>query len=117
MLLKMFVRKRDFLCDTEAMLVTERDSEGPSEETYMEDGALARVQHPQGLVLAGGENPGAVTVPAGAVDEVGVHAVDPHHRVATSHVPQDHHVIAAFTDTMVTSVKKKKSLKSLIKGS
>lgn len=99
---------KDFLCDTEVMVVTERDSEGRSEETYIEDGALARVQHPQGLVLAGGENPGAVPVPAGAVDEVSVHGVDPHHRVATSHVPQDHHVITAFMDTMVTSKKKKK---------
>lgn len=105
------MRKRDFLCDTEVMLVTERDSEGRLEETYIEDGALARVQHPQGLVLAGGENPGAVPVPAGTVDEVSVHAVDPHHRVATCHVPQDHHVITAFMDTMVTSMKKKKKLK------
>lgn len=101
---------KDFLCDTEVMLVTERDSKGPSdEETYKEDGALARVQHPHGLVLAGGENPGAVPVPAGAVDEVSVHAVDPHHRFATSHVPQDHHVITACTDTTVTSMQKKKN--------
>lgn len=64
-------------------------------ETYKEHGAFAWVQHTQGFVFAGGENPGSVHVPAGAVDEVGVHAVDPHHRLPTSHVPQNHHVIAA----------------------
>lgn len=69
------------------------------EETYDEDGALAWVQYPHGLVLAGGENLGAVPVPAGAVDEVGVYGVDPHHRLPTGHVPQDHHVITACTDT------------------
>lgn len=78
-------------------------------ETYTDDGALAWVQHPQGLVLAGGENPGAVPVPAGAVDEVSVHAVDPHRRLPAGHVPQDHHVIAACRDAAVTSVTGKKT--------
>lgn len=63
--------------------------------THKQDGAPARVQHPQGLVLAGGEDPGAVPVPAGAVDEVRVHAVHPDHRLPPRHVPQDHHVVAA----------------------
>lgn len=65
------------------------------EDTYTEDGPLAWVQHPQGLVFAGGEDPGAVPVPAGAVDEVGVHGVHAHDRLPPSHVPQDQHVIAA----------------------
>lgn len=65
------------------------------EDTHGENGALAWVQHTQGLVFAGGENLGAVPVPAGAVDEVSVHAVDPHHRLGARHVPQDHHVIAS----------------------
>lgn len=68
-------------------------------ETYNEDGALAWVQDSHSLVLAGGENLGAVAVPAGAVDEVGVYAVDPHHWLPTSHVPQDHHVVTACMDT------------------
>ncbi len=69
------------------------------EGTYDEDGALAWVQHPHSLVLAGGENPGAVPVPAGTVDEVSVYTVDPHHGLPTSHVPQDHHVITGCRDT------------------
>lgn len=78
-------------------LVTQRShgERQQKEETYNEDGALAWVQHPQGLVLAGGENPGAVPVPAGAVDEVSVYVVNPYHRLPTGHVPQDHHVITA----------------------
>lgn len=69
---------------------------GERKAAYKEDGALAWVQHSQGLVLAGGEDPGAVPVPAGVVDEVRVHAVDPHHRLSSSHVPQDHHVITGW---------------------
>lgn len=65
------------------------------EETHNENGALAWIQHTQSLVFAGGENLGAVPVPAGAVDEVSVHAVNPHHRLGARHVPQDHHVITA----------------------
>lgn len=65
------------------------------EKTYMEDGALAWVQHTQSFVLARGQNPGAVPVPAGAVDQISVYAVDPHHRFPARHVPQDHHVITA----------------------
>lgn len=80
----------------------------PEEETYNEDGALAWVQHSQALVLAGGENLGAVPVPAGAVDEVSVYAVDPHHRLPTSHVPQDHHVITACVDTVTRVVNEKR---------
>lgn len=68
---------------------------GQEEGTHVENGALARVQHSQGLIFAGGEDLGAVSVPAGAVDEVSVNAVDPHHGLPAGHVPQDHHVIAA----------------------
>ena len=68
---------------------------GRNKKTYSDDSALARVQQPHGLVLAGGEDLGAVPVPAGAVDDISVHGVDPHCCLATGHVPQDHHVIAA----------------------
>lgn len=64
--------------------------------TYKQDGSLAGVQDSQLLVLAGGEDSGSVPAPAGAVDHVGVDAVDPHHGLATGHVPQDDHVIAAW---------------------
>lgn len=79
-------------------------------ETYNDDGALAWVQHPHGLVLAGGENLGAVLVPAGAVDEVRVNTVDPHHCLPTSHIPQDHHVITACMDKTVTKMGNEKRL-------
>lgn len=72
---------------------------GGAEDTHNEDGALAWVQHTHGLVLAGGENLGAVPVPAGAVDEVGVNAVHPHHGLPAGHVPQDQHVVAACEHT------------------
>lgn len=72
------------------------DQQSKEEGTHKENGALARVQNPQSLVFAGGEDLGAVPVPAGAVDEVGVHAVEPHHRLPAHHVPQDHHVVAGW---------------------
>jgi len=74
------------------------------EETYNEDGALAWVQHPHGLVFARGKNPGAVPVPAGAVDEVSMYAVDPHDCFAPCHVPQDHDIIAACASETVNTV-------------
>ena len=77
--------------------------------TYSDDGALAGVQHPQHLVLAGREDLGAVPVPAGAVDEVGVDGVDPHHRLAARHVPQDDHVVTACVDTTEETVVSVKS--------
>lgn len=63
--------------------------------TYSNDGAFAWVQHTQFLVLAGRENARAVSVPAGAVDQVSVDSVHSHHRLTASHVPQDHYVITA----------------------
>lgn len=63
-------------------------------ETHREDGALAGVQQTQSLVFAGGEDPGSVAVPAGAVDHVRVH-IDPHHRLPTGHVPKDDDVVTA----------------------
>lgn len=83
------------------------------EETYDEDGALAWVEHSHGLVLAGREDLGAVPVPAGAVDEVSVHGVDPHHGLPASHVPQDHHVITACTHATVTKGVNEKRVKVL----
>lgn len=62
---------------------------------YLEEGALPWVQHPHLFVLAGREDPGAVPVPADAVDDISVYAVDPQHLLSTRHVPQDHHVITA----------------------
>lgn len=73
-----------------------RGGRGGGRGTHKQDGALPRVQHSQPLVLAGGEDPGSVPVPAHAVDHVCVHAVDPHHGLAAGHVPNDHHVIAAW---------------------
>ena len=68
---------------------------GPSAAPHRDHGALAGVQDTQGLVLAGGQDLGAVPVPAGAVDEVGVHGVHPHHLLSAGHVPQDQYVVAA----------------------
>ena len=62
---------------------------------YRDHGALAWVQDTQGLVLAGGQDLGAVPVPAGAVDEVCVDRVHPHHLLPAGHVPQDQHVVTA----------------------
>lgn len=64
-------------------------------ETYSEDGAFTRVQDPHQLVFAGREDLRAVSVPTGAVNEVRVNSVDPHHGLAPCHVPKDNHVIAA----------------------
>lgn len=63
-------------------------------ETHKDNGALARVQQTQSLVFTGGEDPGAVPVPAGAVYHVGVH-INPHHRLPTSHIPKDNDVVTA----------------------
>ena len=64
--------------------------------SYSDDGALARVEQAQRLVLAGGEDLCAIPVPADAVDEVSVLGVHPHHGLPAGHVPQDHHVITAW---------------------
>lgn len=66
--------------------------------TYHEDGAFAWIEDTQFLVLAGSKDARAVSVPAGAVDHVGVYGLDSHHGFTASHVPQDHHVIAACED-------------------
>lgn len=63
--------------------------------THIDYGALAGVKHSQFLVLAGSEDLRAVSVPAGAVDQIRVHWVNADHCLSTSHVPQDDHVITA----------------------
>lgn len=65
-------------------------------ETHRDDGALAGVQDAELLVLAGSEDAGPVRVPAGTVDHVRVQRVHTQHGLATRHVPQDEHVIAAW---------------------
>lgn len=66
--------------------------------TYLYDGAFAWVEDTQFLVLAGSKNARAVTVPAGAVDQVSMYRLDSHHGLSASNVPQDHHVITACED-------------------
>lgn len=65
-----------------------------SGETHKENGALARVQQTQSLVFTGGEDPGAIPVPAGAVYHVRVH-INPHRCLPTSHIPKDNDVVTA----------------------
>lgn len=71
-------------------------SSSRGERTHKEDGSLAGVEDSQLLVLAGREDSGAVAVPADTVDHVAVDAVHPDDSLATGHVPQDDHVIAAW---------------------
>ena len=62
----------------------------------LEDGAASRVDDPQGLVLGHGADGAAVTVPARAVDQVGVGFAQLVHQLAGANVPHTHHVVAAW---------------------
>lgn len=75
------------------------DREGNRTEerhSYSDNGCLAGVKQTDLLVFAGGEDLCAISVPAGAVDEVRVLGVHPHHCLPTGHIPQDHHIITGW---------------------
>jgi hypothetical protein len=61
---------------------------------HLFDVSGARVNEPDLLVLASGEERGSVPVPAGRVNDVGVR-VDFHHHLADAHIPDEHQVVTA----------------------